>query len=130
MDVLHVVIDATTLILGRVRDHDVIRLVEQGIRVELLTFADGAAYHLLAPTSCLRLRAKLVRDDGEDLAILVLALVLDDELPAIISTVLARRLLDLLQPSGVEAGWHRLVISRRVGRHFLFLSGLVLCIPS
>ena len=52
-------------------------------------------------------------------------LVLDDEAPTVLDSVLALALLDLLQPGDVEAGSNRLVVRGRVRRHSCpFLTGL------
>jgi hypothetical protein len=74
----------------------VVGLAQQDLRVEFLALADGASYHLLAPPPGLRLRAELIRDISVDLAVLLLAFVLDNELPTVIGAVGARRLLYVL----------------------------------
>src|SRR5215207_8900277 len=126
VDILYIVVNTPTLVLGSVGDHDVVGVAEQDFRVELLALANGAVNHLLAPPPCFRLRTKLVGDVSVDLAILLLAFVLDDEAPAVVGAVLAGRFLYLLQSGRIETGSYRLVISSCVCRHYLFLSCLVL----
>jgi hypothetical protein len=97
VDVLYVVVNTTAFVFGSVGHHDVIGLAQQDFRVELLALTDGAADHLLTPAPRrLRLRAKLIRDIGVNLAVFLLAFVLDNELLAVIGAVGARRHLYVL----------------------------------
>ena len=49
LDVLYVVVDATSLMLWGVGHHDVVGLPEKDFRVELLALADGASHPLFTP---------------------------------------------------------------------------------
>src|ERR671921_737071 len=96
VDIIYVVVNTPAVVLGGVSHHDVVGLAQQDLRVEFLALADGASYHLLAPPPGLRLRAELIRDISVDLAVLLLAFVLDNEAQPVVGTVLAGCFLDLL----------------------------------
>jgi hypothetical protein len=96
VDVNYIVVNTPALVLRCVGHHDVVGLAQQDFRVELLALADGASHHLFTPPPGPRLRAELIRDISVDLAVLLLAFVLDNEEPAVVGTVLAGCFLYLL----------------------------------